>query len=714
MKYKFSRFPKTIRQCAQFVVWKYVADPSNPEKSKKVPFDPKTGQPASVVRRKSWGTYDEAISCYRGGGYDGIGFVFSKSDPYVGIDLDKCRDKMTGEIDAWAQKIIDDLDSYAEVSPSGMGVHILVKGKLDGKGARKGKIEIYDQARYFTMTGDRVPVTPMKINSRPSQVNELYCTLSQRQKATTLTINKSGAAISTDIELIMQLSRGASNEKFCRLFSGDHSGYSSHSEADLALCSLLASVTNSPETIDRIFRDSKMIRPKWDKPCGDTTYGAVTVAKALRNPMSDLNTATKETSQYEIALKVIERIQRRNLLSTSGQLWLWDEGKGIWHIADDREIKKIIHQLAHQDRLTRNQVDSIFELLKTEVHTQYNPFNKGPERVINCLNGELHYENKEWLLKPHRRRSYFSQQIPIEYDEGASTERFKVFLQELFELDEDKREKVKLLREFMGYALTRSCEFERFLILVGQGANGKSVVLNLIKALLGSDNVAGVQPNQFENRFQLAHLQGKLANIITEIPEGAVIADAKLKALVSGELMTAEHKYGKPFDFEPYATMFFATNHLPHTRDFSSAFFRRAEILTFNRTFTSRDSDKNLIKKLRAELPGILNFALEGLRRLYRVGNFTEVACSVSAKRHWERTADQIATFVDEECELHPGWKAKTDDVYCRYRTWAEESGMKSALNKNNFSSRLVRLGCEHARGAKGVRMLLGIKLKPV
>jgi phage/plasmid-associated DNA primase len=131
------------------------------------------------------------------------------------------------------------------------------------------------------------------------------------------------------------------------------------------------------------------------------------------------------------------------------------------------------------------------------------------------------------------------------------------------------------------------------------------VLLSVLAALLGQHNVAAVQPSQFDNRFQRAHLHGKLANIVTEIAEGAELADAALKAIVSGELTTAEHKHKPPFDFQPFATCWFGTNHMPHSRDFSDALFRRAIVLTFNRKFYGTDRDEGLKEKLFAELPGI-------------------------------------------------------------------------------------------------------------
>jgi len=108
-------------------------------------------------------------------------------------------------------------------------------------------------------------------------------------------------------------------------------------------------------------------------------------------------------------------------------------------------------------------------------------------------------------------------------------------------------------------------------MLVGPGANGKSVLLNLLVEFLGRENVSAVSPAQLDNKFQRAHLLGKLANIVTELPQGATLPDEAMKSITSGEAMTVEFKYKAAFEFRPYSTIVIATNHLPHTRDFSDA-----------------------------------------------------------------------------------------------------------------------------------------------
>ena len=195
----------------------------------------------------------------------------------------------------------------------------------------------------------------------------------------------------------------------------------------------------------------------------------------------------------------------------------------------------------------------------------------------------------------------------------------------------------------------------------------------------------------------------KLVNIVTEIAEGAEIADAQLKAIVSGELTTAEHKHRDPFDFHPFATCWFATNHMPHTRDFSEAMFRRAIVIPFNNRFDGPECDPNLIEKLKTELPGILTLALGAVRGVILRGAFTDSASSNAAKREWQLNCDQAAQYFDERCERRPGAQVGSTTLYQDYRDWANEQGVNRVLTQKNLIQRLVnRYGLTTSRTNAG------------
>ncbi|MDC1101380.1 phage/plasmid primase, P4 family [Pseudomonadales bacterium] len=264
-------------------------------------------------------------------------------------------------------------------------------------------------------------------------------------------------------------------------------------------------------------------------------------------------------------------------------------------------------------------------------------------------------------------------------------------MEEVFAGDPDSLDKQRLILELMGYTLIATCRYEKFAILIGSGANGKSVLLELIKSLCGSENVSAVSPDRLDDKFQRAYLHGKYANLVTEIAEGAVINDAALKAITSGEFTTAEHKFRPPFSFAPYATCWFGTNHMPHTRDFSDALFRRACVITFTNKFEGSRRDPLLKEKLVGELPGVFRMALEGLAGVILRGQFTEPASMLEASRDWRQEADQVAQFVEDCCHIGPGDTSKKI-VYENYRAWATENGISRALSHRSFTTRVRQI----------------------
>jgi len=160
MKNVFDNIPEELKELPQWVAWDFEENLKDPDRPKKPLINPKTGKKASVTNPKTWGTFKAAVNRFKKDGLPGIGFVFTENDPYVGIDLDDCRDVKTHKIKVESQKIIDSFATYTEISPSGTGVHIIAKGKLPGKGRNFGyvkgfgKVEMYDHAHYFTFTGD--------------------------------------------------------------------------------------------------------------------------------------------------------------------------------------------------------------------------------------------------------------------------------------------------------------------------------------------------------------------------------------------------------------------------------------------------------------------------------------------------------------------------------------------------------------------------------
>ena len=287
--------PAGVRDSPQWVAWKYIERDGKPTKS---PINPHTGEFASSTDASTWGTFEEAIAaCTQDSSLAGVGFVFTADDPDCGVDLDDCRDPEGGQLKDWARQIVEQLASYAEVSPSGTGVKVFVKATKPGSRCRKayhdGEVEIYDRDRFFTVTGERLNETPASIEERQEQLDALYLAVfgddghSDGPPVPSGTPgpkpSNNGHVHLDDNEIIeLASNQRRSGAKFSALWSGDwNSHFNSASEADSSVVFTLAFYTKDAAQIDRLFRQSGLMRPKWDEVHGEQTYGQMTVAKAL-------------------------------------------------------------------------------------------------------------------------------------------------------------------------------------------------------------------------------------------------------------------------------------------------------------------------------------------------------------------------------------------------------------------------------------------------
>lgn len=451
---------------------------------------------------------------------------------------------------------------------------------------------------------------------------------------------------------------------------------------------------------------------RWQARYNDIARIVETAQKklAIENNQAGNLIDVSSSPHMQATLDTINQIGKENSIFSMSSLYRW-RGDGKWSKIEDREIKKIIHAVASSLKLTKSTVDSIIDLIKTELYKPDHRFDRDT-KSITVKSGELYYENGGWIQKKHVREHYKTVQQPVVYDPSADAPKFKKFLGEIFQDDEDADEKALIVLEMIGYCMLATTHLEKFFLLIGQGANGKSVLLSVIVALLGQQNVCAVQPSQMDNKFQRAHLMGMLANIITELPEGKEIHDSSLKSTVSGELTTAEHKFKSPFEFKPFCTSIFATNNMPHIRDLTDALFRRAMILTFNNKFYGTNRDPHLTEKLISELPGILNLALDALSNLLERGEFTQCKSSELAKDKWRYEADQVAQYVDECCEVGPWLSMPSSKIWDGYVKWVGDAGVSRPVNRNTLTNRLQKLGVSLVRGNGGTRTLKGICLR--
>jgi putative DNA primase/helicase len=417
--------------------------------------------------------------------------------------------------------------------------------------------------------------------------------------------------------------------------------------------------------------------------------------------------------QHAIALKVIEKIGPENIFHANQSTWLWGM-RGVWEQADDKELKKIINGVIKLDfsnmSITSGQSSGVLETLKTQCYRKEHRFNRN-DKIINCSSGELHHNGTNWVERNHERENYSNTQIPSFYVDGAKAPRCMKFLKSIFDGDDQANMKVRLVLELIGYSLTTNCMFEIFIMLIGEGANGKSVLLHVIESLVGENNVAAVQPCQFSDQFYREFLEGKVVNIVSELKQGATINEDRLKSITSGELVTVAKKGQDLYSYHPFSTCWFGSNHLPPTKDFSKGTRRRAMVIPFNRVFEEHEQDRLLKEKLVAELPGIFRLAVKYFGRVLKRGHFTKVREVENAVESWITALDPVAQFVKSKCVLGDEYSMPAIDCYRAYLNWTSQNGIDDVISQIALTMRLKPLGVTKFKRNTG-QQLRGIKLR--
>ena len=309
----YKNIPESLKQLNQWVCFKL--EPNEKKgKADKIPKDPKTGYNAKSNNPATWSDYQTAVKAVSRYGFDGIGLEFANG--IFGVDLDNVIEG--GKLTAEAQDIIKTLDSYTEYSPSGTGIHILCKGSIPAKDRRKGNVEMYSEGRFFTVTGNVVG-TPKDIQERTAQAAAVHAKYLKREETPKATNQPQDLNLS-DSELVNKAMSARNGDVFRALWNGNISGYPSASEADLALCNLLAYWTNgNAYRMDALFRQSALYREgKWNKRHGADTYGNITINKALSDFTPYERTAPSAATPGAVK-GITEQNNNTNSLYQSGQ-----------------------------------------------------------------------------------------------------------------------------------------------------------------------------------------------------------------------------------------------------------------------------------------------------------------------------------------------------------------------------------------------------------
>lgn len=301
--------------------------------------------------------------------------------------------------------------------------------------------------------------------------------------------------------------------------------------------------------------------------------------------------------------------------------------------------------------------------------------NPEAETWVNLKNGMLNWITGE--LKPHSPDYLSTIRIPINYNPSAACPKTDEFLRQI--LDENI---IPLIYEVFGYILIPTTKFEKALLLVGSGANGKGTLISLINSAIGRDNISNITVQEIggEDKFALSKLYGKLLNTYPDMDSNIIKYAGKIKAAISGDRISAQEKFRSMFEFSPFARFIFSCNKLPETTDRTYAFWRRWIVIPFERRFLHGvDADEGILNKLTTEqeLSGFLNLGLQGLRRLDANRQFSETQKTFDALERYKVLADPIAAFVSEVCQIDADMKAVKQDLFNAYRKYCENFGVK-------------------------------------
>jgi P4 family phage/plasmid primase-like protien len=410
-----------------------------------------------------------------------------------------------------------------------------------------------------------------------------------------------------------------------------------------------------------------------------------------------------------------ERLMNDNKFWTfkdNGDIIRYEEEKGIYSQNADifiaTEVKRYLGEKALNFAI-REVTDSIRRSTYIDRIILY----EQPKHLKPVKNGLWDINNKELL--PFSNDYIFLDRIEVDYIKGAECPKFEKFLKEIL----DSSNEIKVIQEWIGYCLLNDNRLQKAMLLYGDGANGKSVLLKVIKKFLGENNVAGISLQHLEsNTFALARLFGKSANIFFDLPKKALSQTSNFKIIVSGDSVSGERKGKDSFEFIPYTKMMFSCNEVPQSPDRTPAFFRRWIILKFNQHF--QEGDPRRIENLeehffeKGELEGILVFAIEGLNRLLNNKKFTEHLSQAEIEDFWLRHSDSVAAFCLDMVEKDFKSEETKSDIFSSYEIYCKLKGY-TAEYIDVFWKRmkgLIEYQDHQSRENNRIRVCKGLKIR--
>ncbi len=331
-----------------------------------------------------------------------------------------------------------------------------------------------------------------------------------------------------------------------------------------------------------------------------------------------------------------------------GDMYFWNWGLGQYVPVAEVEFNQHVKTI-FRDRFKQTLLNQTYPNIRYETYIDREDFALEPEfiPVANQLLW-LHKIGEEWVIEeaPTTPALYITSRIPVEYDPEATC---PTWIKTLNTCLPDQQKEITWLQEYVGYSLYRTWDYDRVVMFLGDGDNGKTTILETIRKLLGHHNCKSIGLWNLCNRnWFTADLYLALANIDPDTGSKDLENTSKFKAATGGDTIMGERKFGHPFYFAPYCKHYLGANKMPYCYDDTDGFYRRWFIFRFLEQFPVGDPrrDAQLPHKLKAELPGILNWALEGLIRLLQNDGFTNPPTTAENKSLWNRLSNPIYAFI--------------------------------------------------------------------
>ena len=414
--------------------------------------------------------------------------------------------------------------------------------------------------------------------------------------------------------------------------------------------------------------------------------------------------------EQEKGLKFLPFVLAKHLSETrdvyyGGESFLIYEN-GVYNISGEKEAGRIIMDYMLPNYCIMASIRDCREQWDILVSKDFDDFNRNPY-LVNVRNGLL--DIRDMSFKEHTPSYLSTVQLNVEYNPQVDCPQFKKFLNEVLDC-----KLIPLVQEIVGYLLTTNTASQKAFVFWGPARTGKSTLLWVVEyLLLGKKNVSNIPWQEIGDKFKTAELLGKLANVFSDLPSKSIDDTGIFKVVTGEDYLMAEKKNKNPFKFKPFARLVFSCNELPRNYvDRTEGFYRRLIIVPFNRQIEKSKIDKALKYKFQREKEGILNWALEGLKRLYENNfEFSENELTDGVKKEYKRENNNVISFVEECCELDSLFSCSRIELYEAYKEFCVEAGLK-ALSQIKFNKELEgNFNITRSRSGK-LRLWNGVRIK--